>query len=99
MNKTDLIKAVAEEANHQKDAAKVLEATLKAITESLVKGEKVQFIGFGTFEVRERLARKGTNPATKQEIIIPAKKVPAFKAGKALKEAVAIKDSKKGKKK
>ncbi|MEN6487552.1 MAG: HU family DNA-binding protein [Smithella sp.] len=100
MNKTDLIKAIAEEAKTtQKDAAKVLDATVKAITDSLAKGEKVQFIGFGTFEVRERLARKGTNPSTKKEIIIPAKQVPAFKAGKALKEAVAIKDSKKGKKK
>ena len=100
MNKTDLIKVIAEEAQTtQKDAAKVLDATLAVITESLAKGEKVQFIGFGTFEVRDRLARKGTNPATKKEIIIPAKKVPAFKAGKALKEEVAIKDNKKGKKK
>lgn len=65
---------------------------MAAVTESLQKGEKVQLVGFGTFEVRERKARKAQNPQTKKEITIPATKVPAFKAGKGLKEVVAEKN-------
>ena len=78
MNKTDLINAVAEQAD----------LTKKEAGSALAKGEKVQLIGFGNFEVRERAARKGRNPQTGKEIDIPASKVPAFKAGKALKDAV-----------
>ena len=89
MNKTDLIDAIASAAELNKKQAKAaLEATLDAITGSLKKGEPVQLIGFGNFEVRERAARKGRNPQTGKEIDIPASKVPAFKAGKALKDAV-----------
>nr|WP_313122810.1 HU family DNA-binding protein [Exiguobacterium sp.] len=67
---------------------KVVESTFESITETLQSGEKVQLIGFGNFEVRERAARKGRNPRTKEDIEIPASKVPAFKPGKALKDAV-----------
>jgi DNA-binding protein HU-beta len=89
MNKTELVKAVAERAElTQKDAAKVLDALFDTITQTLAKEEKIQLIGFGTFEVRERAARKGRNPQTGEEIDIAASKVPAFKAGKELKEAV-----------
>ncbi|MCT4781799.1 MULTISPECIES: HU family DNA-binding protein [Exiguobacterium] len=89
MNKTELIQAVAEKANvSKKEATTVVEATFESITEALQNGEKIQLIGFGTFEVRERAARKGRNPRTKEDIEIPASKVPAFKAGKALKDAV-----------
>ncbi|MCA0980049.1 MULTISPECIES: HU family DNA-binding protein [Exiguobacterium] len=89
MNKTELIQAVAEKANvSKKEATVVVEATFESITEALQNGEKIQLIGFGTFEVRERAARKGRNPRTKEDIEIPASKVPAFKAGKALKDAV-----------
>lgn len=89
MNKTDLVNAVAEKADlSKKDAAKVVDAVFDTIMDSLSKGEKVQIIGFGNFEVRERSARKGRNPQTGEEIEIPASKVPAFKAGKALKDAV-----------
>ncbi|WP_114165609.1 HU family DNA-binding protein [Exiguobacterium sp. TNDT2] len=89
MNKTELIQAVAEKANvSKKDATQVVEATFESITEALQNGDKIQLIGFGTFEVRERAARKGRNPRTKEDIEIPASKVPAFKAGKALKDAV-----------
>ena len=85
MNKTELVKAVAERAElTQKDAAKVFDT----ITQTLAKEEKIQLIGFGTFEVRDRAARKGRNPQTGEEIDIAASKVPAFKAGKELKEAV-----------
>lgn len=88
-NKTDLVNSVAELADlSKKDAAKAVEAVFETIQTSLSKGEKVQLIGFGNFEVRERAARKGRNPRTKEEIDIPASKVPAFKPGKALKEAV-----------
>lgn len=90
MTKTDLINVVAEKAGFtKKDADKAVAAVIDAITESLAKGEKVQLIGFGTFEVRERAAKEGVNPATKQKMNIPAKKVPAFKAGNGLKEVVA----------
>ncbi|MCC5893677.1 HU family DNA-binding protein [Exiguobacterium sp.] len=89
MNKTELIQAVAEKAGvSKKEATTVVEATFESITEALQNGEKIQLIGFGTFEVRERAARKGRNPRTKEDIEIPASKVPAFKAGKALKDAV-----------
>lgn len=89
MNKTDLINAVAERSDlSKKDAAKAVDAVFDSVMDSLARGEKVQIIGFGNFEVRERSARKGRNPQTGEEIEIPASKVPAFKAGKALKEAV-----------
>jgi len=89
MNKTDLVNAVAEKAElSKKDAGKAVDALFESVTESLQGGEKVQIIGFGNFEVRDRSARKGRNPQTGEEIQIPASKVPAFKAGKALKDAV-----------
>lgn len=89
MNKTELIQAVVEKSGlTKKDVTKVVESTFESITETLQSGEKVQLIGFGNFEVRERAARKGRNPRTKEDIEIPASKVPAFKAGKALKDAV-----------
>ena len=90
MNKAELIAVAAENAGlSKKDCEKAVNAALDAITESLVKGEKVQLVGFGAFEVKERGARIGRNPQTKEEIQIPASKVPQFKAGKALKDAVA----------
>ncbi|NLV21202.1 MAG: HU family DNA-binding protein [Syntrophomonadaceae bacterium] len=89
MNKTELISEVAQKTNiTKKDADKIVNAFFSTIETALKAGEKVQLIGFGTFEVRERQARKGRNPQTGQEISIPATKVPAFKAGKALKDAV-----------
>jgi DNA-binding protein HU-beta len=89
MNKTELVKAVSTQAElTQKDAAKVVDALIETITSTLAKEEKIQLIGFGTFEVRERSARKGRNPQTGEEIDIAASKVPAFKPGKELKEAV-----------
>jgi len=89
MNKTDLINAVAESTElSKKDAGKAVDAVFQTIMDSLGKGEKVQIIGFGNFEVRDRAARKGRNPQTGEEIQIPASKVPAFRAGKALKDAV-----------
>ena len=89
MNKTELVKVVAEQAElTQKDAAKTVEALIDTISETLAQGEKIQLIGFGTFEVRDRSARKGRNPQTGEEIEIAASKVPAFKPGKELKEAV-----------
>lgn len=93
MNKTELVASVAEKAGlTKKDSEKAVNAVLAAVSESLQKGEKVQLVGFGTFEVRERKARKAQNPQTKKEITIPATKVPAFKAGKGLKEVVAAKE-------
>ena len=90
MTKTDLIAKVAEQAElAKKDDEKAVTATIEAISAALVAGDKVQLVGFGTFEVRERAERKGRNPRTKEEITIPASKLPAFKAGKALKDAVA----------
>ena len=90
MTKTELINAVAEKAElTKKDADKAVSAVIDTITESLAKGEKIQLVGFGTFEVRERAAKEGINPATKEKMNIPAKKVPAFKAGKALKDVGA----------
>jgi DNA-binding protein HU-beta len=89
MNKTELVKAVAEQAElTQKDAAKAVDALIETISETLAQEGKIQLIGFGTFEVRERAARKGRNPQTGEEIEIAASKVPAFKPGKELKEAV-----------
>ncbi|WP_347860470.1 HU family DNA-binding protein [Salimicrobium sp. PL1-032A] len=89
MNKTDLINAVSEQADlSKKDATQAVDSVFESIMDSLKDGEKVQLIGFGNFEVRERSARKGRNPQTGEEIEIPASKVPAFKPGKALKDAV-----------
>lgn len=89
MNKTELIEAVANATElTKKDASKAVDAVFDTILNALKNGEKVQLIGFGNFEVRDRAARKGRNPQTGEEIEIPASKVPAFKPGKALKEAV-----------
>ena len=89
MNKSDLIAAMAAKTNEtKKDAEATLNAFIEVVTESLAKGEKVQLVGFGSFEVRKRAARKGRNPQTKEEIKIPASKAPVFKAGKSLKEAI-----------
>lgn len=89
MNKTELIDAIAASAElSKKDAKAALEATLNAISESLKKGDAVQLIGFGTFQVKHRQARTGRNPKTKEAIQIPASNYPAFTAGKALKDLV-----------
>ena len=89
MNITELINAVAEAAElSKKDATKAVEAVFQSIQDALSSGNKVSLIGFGNFEVRERAARKGRNPQTGEEIDIAASKVPAFKPGKALKDAV-----------
>ena len=90
MNKTELVAAVAEKTGlTKKDAERVISTTIETITETLVKGEKVQISGFGNFEVKAREARVGRNPRTKETIQIPATRLPAFKAAKALKDAVA----------
>ncbi|HHW54351.1 MAG: HU family DNA-binding protein [bacterium] len=90
MNKGELVARVADKAElTKKDAEKAVNAVFESIQEALAAGEKVQLIGFGTFEVRERKARMGRNPQTGEEIQIAAARVPAFKAGKALKDAVA----------
>ncbi len=89
MTKTDLINAVAEKAElTKKDADKAVAAVIESITETLAKGEKVQLVGFGTFEIRERAERTGRNPRTKEAMTIPASKAPVFKAGKAFKDAI-----------
>ncbi len=89
MNKAELVVAIAEKAElSKKDTEKALKAFIDVVTEELVKGEKVQLVGFGTFEVSERPARTGRNPQTKKAIKIPASKAPKFKAGKALKDVV-----------
>ena len=89
MNKSDLIAAIAAKTGEtKKNAEASLNALIDVVTESLVKGDKVQLVGFGSFEVRKRAARKGRNPQTKEEIKIPASKAPVFKAGKALKDLV-----------
>ena len=89
MNKTDLIAKVAKDAKlTKKDAEAAVNATFDAIKGALKKGDKVQLVGFGTFEVRKRAAKQGRNPQTGAAIKIKASKVPAFKAGKALKDAV-----------
>ena len=90
MNKTELIAAVAEKADlSKKDAEAAITATVEAITQALTQGEKVQLVGFGSFEVKTRAARVGRNPKTGEEIPIAEAKLPVFKAGKALKDAVA----------
>jgi len=90
MNKTELIQAVAAAAEvSKKEAEAVITATLDAIAGALKEGEKVQLVGFGSFEVKKRAARIGRNPKTKESIEIPASVVPVFKAGKALKDSVA----------
>ena len=90
MNKTELIAAVAEKTGMtKKDAERVINATFETVTASLAKGDKVAISGFGNFEVKAREARVGRNPRTKETIEIPATKLPAFKAAKALKDAVA----------
>ena len=90
MNKTELIAAVAEKTGMtKKDAERVINATFETITAGLAKGDKVAVSGFGNFEVKAREARVGRNPRTKETIQIPATKLPAFKAAKALKDTVA----------
>lgn len=90
MTKTELINEVANKTElTKKDSEKAVAAVIESITDALIAGDRVQLVGFGTFEVRDRAAREGKNPATGETISIPATKVPAFKAGKALKEAVA----------
>jgi DNA-binding protein HU-beta len=89
MNKTEMIAAIAEKADlTKKDAEKALKAFTDTVAEELAKGEKVQLVGFGTFEVSERAARVGINPHTREPLNIEASKAPKFKAGKALKDAI-----------
>ena len=89
MNKTELIAEVANKAGlSRKDAEKALGAVVETITEAVVKGDRVQLVGFGNFEVKERGPRKGRNVRTGEEIDIPASKSPVFKAGKGLKDAI-----------
>ena len=91
MNRKELISAMAENANMSKvDTEKALKAFIDTVTDELKNGGKVQLVGFGTFEVAERAARKGRNPKTSEEIMIPASKSPKFKAGKALKDIVNV---------
>ncbi len=90
MNKAELIAQVAEKSDMtKKDAEKAVSAVLATIEEALSRGDKVQLVGFGTFEVRERAARKGRNPQTGEEIEIAAARVPVFKAGKSLRDVVS----------
>ncbi len=89
MNKTELVAAIAEQAElSKKDSEKALKAFIDVVTSELKKGEKIQLVGFGTFEVLERAAREGRNPLTGEKMQIKASKAPKFKAGKALKDAV-----------
>ena len=89
MNKTELISAVAEKSSiTKKDAEKIVSSVFDAIADALKQGDKVQLVGFGTFEVKQRAARKGLNPLTKQPIDIAASKAPVFKAGKGLKDII-----------
>ena len=89
MNKSDLINAVASKAElTKKDAEAAVSAVISSISEALASGESVQLVGFGTFEVRDRAAKQGRNPKTGEPITVPAAKVPAFQAGKALKDSV-----------
>lgn len=89
MNKTELVDAVAADADLSKaDASRAVDAMIDSVTSALKKGDKVSLVGFGVFSVRERAARQGRNPKTGQSITIPAGKTPGFKAGKALKDAV-----------
>ena len=90
MNKTELISVVAEKTGlSKKDSDKAVNAVLDSVVEALKAGEKVTLVGFGAFEVKERAARVGRNPQTKEEINIPATRIPQFKAGKALKDTIA----------
>lgn len=90
MNKADIINAVAERAGiSKKDADKAVDAFIGVVSSALAEGDKVQLVGFGGFEVKERAARIGRNPRTKESIQIPASKTPVFKPGKALKDAVS----------
>ena len=90
MNKAELISSIAEKTElTKKDAEKAVNAMLESISEALASGDKVQLVGFGTFETRDRAERQGRNPQTGEKITISATKVPVFKAGKALKDAVA----------
>ncbi len=90
MNKTELVAAVAEKTGmSKKDSEKAVNAAFDSITEALAAGEKVQLVGFGAFEIKERNARVGRNPKTKETIEIPASRVASFKVGKALKDAVS----------
>lgn len=89
MNKAELISAVAQKSGlTKKDSEAAIDAFMSVVEDTLSKKEKVVLVGFGTFEVKERAARKGRNPQTKEEITIPASKAPVFKAGKALKDKV-----------
>lgn len=89
MNKTELVAAMADQAAlSKKDAEKALKAFIEVVTEELKKGEKIQLVGFGTFEVAQRAAREGRNPLTGEKMQIKASKAPKFKAGKALKDSV-----------
>jgi len=91
MNKSELVAAMAEKTElSKKDAEKALKALVDVITEELAKGEKIQLVGFGTFDIAERAAREGRNPQTGEAMKIPASKAPRFKAGKALKDAVNV---------
>ena len=93
MNKTELINAVAEKtALSKKDCETIVNSALDVITEALIENEEIRLVGFGTFEVKKRAARTGLNPKTKEKISIAATRVPAFKPGKALKDAVAVKE-------
>ena len=90
MNKADIIGVVAEKTGmSKKDAEKAVGACIDTVSDALIKGEKVQLVGCGGFEVKERAARVGRNPRTKESIQIPASRTPVFKPGKALKDAVA----------
>ncbi|MCI7233249.1 MAG: HU family DNA-binding protein [Oscillospiraceae bacterium] len=92
MTKADLITKIAEKSElSKKDSEKALNAVIAAVTDALVEGDKVQLTGFGTFEVRDKKEKEAINPRTKEKIIVPARKSPAFKAGKALKDAVDAK--------
>ena len=89
MNKTELIAALVEKAGlNKRDAEKALNAFTDVVTDTLIEGDKVQLVGFGSFEVKDRAARTARNPRTGDELTVPASKAPIFKAGKALKEAV-----------
>lgn len=90
MTKAEFIDAIAANGNYsKKDAEKALKTVIDTITDSLIKGEKISLVGFGTFEVKERAAKTAINPRTKETINVPAKKVPTFKAGKGLKDTIA----------
>ncbi len=89
MNKAELIASMAEKSGlTKKDTEKAINSFMESVSDALSKGEKVQLVGFGTFDVRDRKERKGRNPKTQEEMIIPASKAPVFKAGKALKDIV-----------